>query len=177
MLDVWGNLMPSVGTRDTQTVSSGGASTRPPSIAGVHVHQLGNVMTRSGWLTEVFRTDWPGVGTPVHQVTWAHMNPGAVTDWHAHSKQTDRIVGVSGNIKLALWDGRDVSPTKGATQIVRIGAARPVMVIVPPEVWHGLRNESGSAAGYINIVDQLYDYEDPDNWRLAARASEIPDIL
>jgi hypothetical protein len=81
------------------------------------------------------------VGIPVHQVTWVHMNPGAVTHWHARSKQTDRIVGVSGNIKLALWDGRDVSPTKAATQIVRIGAARPVMIIVPPHdpLRHDLR--------------------------------------
>jgi dTDP-4-dehydrorhamnose 3,5-epimerase len=163
--------------RSSTSVSNGGASTRPSSIAGVHIHELGNVMTRSGWLTELFRTDWPGVGIPVHQVTWVHTNPGAVTHWHAHSKQTDRIVGVSGNIKLALWDGRNVSPTKGATQIARIGAARPVMTIVSPEIWHGLRNESGAAAGYINIVEQRYNYENPDNWRLAARSSEIPGIL
>ena len=39
------------------------------------------------------------------------------------------------------------------------------MVIVPPGVWHGLRNESGVPAGYINVIDQLYDHVDPDNWR------------
>jgi dTDP-4-dehydrorhamnose 3,5-epimerase len=169
--------MPSVGIKDTQTVVSGGAGAGSPGIAGVRIHELGNVITRSGFLTEIFRTDWPDVETQVQQVIWVQLNPGAVTDWHAHSKQTDRLVGVGGNLKLALWDGRDQSPTKGATQIVRIGAMRPVMVVVPPEVWHGLRNESGAPAGYINVVDQLYDYEHPDNWRLTARASEIPDIL
>jgi dTDP-4-dehydrorhamnose 3,5-epimerase len=60
---------------------------------------------------------------------------------------------------------------------VRIGAMRPVMVVVPPEVWHGLRNESGAPAGYINVVDQLYDYENPDNRRLTPRCAEIPDVL
>ena len=126
---------------------------------------------------EAFRTDWSVVGITVRQVNWVQLNPGAVTDWHAHARQTDHIVGMGGNIKLALWDARDVSPTKGATEIVRIGAIRPVMVIVPPGVWHALRNESGVPAGYLNIIDELYDHAKPDNWRLAPRSAEIPDIL
>ena len=128
-------------------------------------------------MMEAFRTDWSVVGITVRQVNWVQLNPGAVTDWHAHARQTDHIVGMGGNIKLALWDARDVSPTKGATEIVRIGAIRPVMVIVPPGVWHALRNESGVPAGYLNIIDELYDHAEPDNWRLAPRSAEIPDIL
>jgi len=169
--------MSSFGMRDAQTVLPSGARSASPKIAAVHVHELGNVITRSGFMMEVFRTDWPVAGSTVRQVNWVQLNPGAVTDWHSHSKQYDHIVGVSGNIKLALWDGRDDSSTKGATEIVRIGAIRPVMVIVPPGVWHGLRNESGVPAGYINIIDALYDHEKPDNWRLTPRSTEIPDIL
>ena len=169
--------MPSVGIRDGQTVVGGGARCAPPKISGVVIHELGNVLTRSGSLTEIFRADWPNITGHVRQVNWTVLNPDAVTDWHAHNRQTDHIIGVGGNIKIALWDGRDNSPTKGASEIIRVGAARPVMVIVPPEVWHGLRNESGVLAAYINIIDQLYDYEKPDNWRLTARAQELPDIL
>ena len=105
------------------------------------------------------------------------LSPGAVTDWHCHTKQSDHLIGVGGNIKLALWDGRDESASKGCSEIVRIGAMRPLMVVVPPGVWHGLRNESGMPAGYINVTDQLYDYANPDNWRLTPGATEIPDIL
>ena len=165
------------GIRDSQTVLPGGARSASPKIAAVFIHDLGNVITRSGFMTEVFRADWSVAGIAVRQVNWVQLNPGAVTDWHSHSKQTDHIVGVGGNIKLALWDGREASPTKGASEIVRIGAIRPVMVIVPPGVWHGLRNESGAPAGYINIIDKLYVHEEPDNWRLAPRSTEIPDIL
>ena len=169
--------MPPVGVRDSQTVVAGGGRAAPSKIAGVQIHELGNVLTRSGFMTEIFRTDWPVVGITVRQVNWVQLNPGAVTDWHAHAKQTDHLVGIGGNIKLALWDGRDSSPTKGATEIVRMGAIRPVMVIVPRGVWHGLRNESGEPAGYLNMIDELYDHADPDNWRLAPRATDIPDIL
>ena len=169
--------MAPVGVRDSQTVVASGGRAGAPKITGVQVHDLGNVITRSGFMTEIFRADWPVIGITVRQVNWVQLNPGAVTDWHAHAGQTDHLVGVGGNIKLALWDGRDASPTQGATEIIRMGAACPVMVIVPSGVWHGLRNESGEAAGYLNIIDALYDHAAPDNWRLAPRATGIPDIL
>lgn len=169
--------MPRIGMKDGQSVVPGGGRAAPPRIDGVSVVELGNVLTRSGWMTEVFRTDWPGVATEVRQVNWVELNPGAVTDWHVHAAQTDHIIGVGGNIKLALWDGRERSPTKGVGEVIRIGAMRPVMVIVPPQVWHAMRNESGVPAGYLNVVDRLYEHAAPDNWRLRPGAPEIPDIL
>jgi dTDP-4-dehydrorhamnose 3,5-epimerase len=169
--------MPSQGRRDPQTVIATGARAKPPAIDGVQVRELGNVITRSGFMTEIFRSDWSAMDVSVRQVNWVQLNPGAVTDWHVHSRQTDHLVGVGGNIKLALWDGRENSSTKGASEIVRMGAARPVIVVVPCGIWHAMRNESGQPAGYLNVIDQLYDHEAPDNWRLAPRAEEIPDIL
>lgn len=165
------------GVRDPQTVLPSGAKAGAPAIDGVRIHELGNIITRSGFMTEVFRTDWPDVGISVRQVNWVQLNPGAVTDWHAHAKQTDHLIAVGGNIKLALWDNRDKSSTKGATEVVRMGAVRPVMVIVPSGVWHALRNESGEPAGYLNVINELYEHKMPDNWRLAPRSAEIPDIL
>jgi dTDP-4-dehydrorhamnose 3,5-epimerase len=169
--------MPLAGSRDAQTVLPGGARAHAPKIAGVQIHELGNIITRSGFMTEVFRTDWSVVGISVRQVNWVQLDPGKVTDWHFHARQTDHLVAVGGNIKLALCDGREGSATKGMSEIVRMGAARPVIVVVPPGVWHGLRNESGLPAGYLNMVNELYAYENPDNWRLPPGSSDIPDIL
>ena len=166
-----------IGTRDTQTVKSDGARAHTPNISGVLVRDLGNILTRSGSMAEVFRIDWSEIGIEVRQVNWVEMNPGAVTDWHAHAKQTDHLVGIGGNIKLALWDARPRSPTHGATDIIRIGAKRPVIVIVPPGVWHGLRNESGCPASYLNITDETYVHEEPDNWRAEPGSPMIPNVL
>ena len=169
-------LLP-VGIKDSQTVVTGGRRAAPLRIAGVQVHDLGNILTRSGWMVELFRTDWPVIGIAPQQVIWAQLNPSGITDWHRHGKGTDHLIGVGGNIKLGLFDGREDSPTRGATEMIRLGGMRPVMVVVPPGVWHALRNESGEAAGYINVTDQLYDHHDPDNWRLPPGTPDIPAVL
>jgi dTDP-4-dehydrorhamnose 3,5-epimerase len=166
-----------VGKRDGQTVVRGGRPSAPPRIAGVEIIELGNVLTRSGVLLELFRTDWPGIRITPQQMNWVQMTPGGTTDWHRHTRQIDHLVGVSGIIKLALWDGRQGSQTHNATDVIRFGELHPIMVIVPPGVWHALRNESGAPAGYVNMFDRLYDYEHPDNWRLDASSPGIPDIL
>jgi dTDP-4-dehydrorhamnose 3,5-epimerase len=165
------------GMKDRQTVVAGGGRAVAPKISGVEIIDLGNVITRSGWMCEIFRTDRPASGIAVRQVNWVQLNPGAVTDWHAHARQTDRIVGIGGNIKLALWDTRKSASSHGMGEVIRLGVARPVMVVVPPGVYHGLRNESGAPAGYIVVIDELYDYADPDNWRIEPKSLELPDIL
>jgi dTDP-4-dehydrorhamnose 3,5-epimerase len=165
------------GTKDLQSVLAGGRRSEAPRIDGVRVIELGNVLTRSGWMMEAYRTDW-AVGTnPVRQINWVELNPSAVTDWHCHEHQSDHIVGVGGPIKLVLWDDREGSPTRGATEIIRISALRPVMAVVPPGVWHALRNESGAPAGYLNVIDQLYAHAAPDNFRPAPDITNLPDIL
>jgi dTDP-4-dehydrorhamnose 3,5-epimerase len=163
--------------RDTQTSGPGGARFGDPAIDGVQIHEIGNILTRSGLMAEVFRTDWPGFATEVRQVNWVTLNPEGVTDWHCHARQTDRLVSVAGPIKLALWDGRPGSPTHGKHDIIRFGAARPLVVTVPPGVWHALRNESGGFAGYLNVTDELYVYEDPDAYRVGRDAGVLPNIL
>lgn len=168
---------PATGRRDAQTVDARGRRAVSLRIAGVEIVELGNVLTRSGTLLELFRKDWAPIRIDVQQVNYVQLNAGGVTDWHRHELQTDHLVGVGGNIKLALFDGRAQSPTGGQSDIVRLGALRPVMVIVPPGVWHALRNESGEPAGYLNVIDRTYDHADPDNWRLDSRTTDIPDIL
>jgi dTDP-4-dehydrorhamnose 3,5-epimerase len=170
-------MLDSAGKRDGQSVLPGGGRACPPKIDGVKILELGNVLTRSGWMTEVFRKDWSGVEIVPQQINWVELNPNGVTDWHRHAAQTDHLIGVGGSVKLVLWDGRADSSTFQETEVIRMGAIRPVMVIVPPGVWHALRNESGQPAGYLNVTDQLYNHERPDNWRLPPDMAEIPSIL
>ena len=164
-----------IGRRDPQTALPDGRRSSPPNIVGVEITEIGNIITRSGWMAEVFRTDWHGQEVAVQQVNYAVLNPHGVTDWHCHQVQNDRLIGLSGAIKLCLWDGRPSSPSRDKIDIIRFGAARPLLVKVPNGVWHALRNESGEPAAYLNVADQVYVHERPDNWR--ASATDLPDIL
>ncbi|MBB5753732.1 cupin domain-containing protein [Prosthecomicrobium pneumaticum] len=163
------------GVKDPQSVRPDGSRATPFAIAGVRTIALHNVLTRSGVLTEILRTDWPELSIAPRHVILATMNPGGITDWHRHRMQTDHLVAIGGTIKLVLWDGREDSPTHGAADVIRMGVMRPLIAIVPPGVWHGLRNESGVPASYLNINDVPYDHADPDNHRLPAD-SPLPPI-
>jgi dTDP-4-dehydrorhamnose 3,5-epimerase len=165
------------GTRDRQTVAGTDRPARPTAIAGVQLVDLGNVTTRSGSLIELFRADWSSSDVAPTQVNWVQLKVGGVTDWHRHELQNDRLVGVSGSIRLALWDDRPNSPTRGASMTVQFSAEAPVLAIVPPGVWHALRNLGAEPAGYLNVIDQTYDYSRPDNWRLQPGTPGVPDIL
>ncbi|MEO6292675.1 MAG: hypothetical protein ABIO88_08645 [Burkholderiaceae bacterium] len=143
------------------------------NIAGVRIIKLNNILTRSGLMNEVFRSSW-FEDIKVNQINWVELNPQGLTDWHCHAVQTDRLIGVSGNIKLCLFDDRPDSVTRGATDVIRIGIAAPIMVVFPPGIWHGLRNESGVPAAYLNVVEHLYDHEKPDNFRQSHDSSDIP---
>jgi dTDP-4-dehydrorhamnose 3,5-epimerase len=160
--------------RDPQTVTGDGRDAGAARIDGVQLREARNVLTRSGTLLEVFRADWPEVAIAPAQVNWVMLWPGGVTDWHRHELQTDHLFVVSGNIKLCLYDDRPGSPTAGVANTFRVGELRPTLVIVPPGVWHGLRNETGERAGYVNYFDHLYVHEEPDNWRLPHDTPAIP---
>ncbi|MBN9584915.1 MAG: hypothetical protein BGN84_10265 [Afipia sp. 62-7] len=162
------------GEKDFQTVTVAGDRAQPFNIEGVRTISLNNVLTRSGAVTELFRTDWSDISIEPRHVILATMNPGAITDWHRHTRQTDHLIAISGNIKLVLWDGRDSSPTKGKHDIIRLGVLRPLVAVVPPGVWHGLRNESGTIAHYINVNDVPYDHADPDSFRLSSEHGKAP---
>jgi len=161
----------------SETVSSSDAGAAASRIDGVHVVRLPHVAMPDGFMMELYRTDWPKTGNTVRQINWFQLDAGTVTGWHCHTGHTDHLIGVAGTIKLALWDGRDASPSRGATEVVRMSPSRPTMVIVPPGVWHGLRNERDQPAGYVQVLDALYDHKNPDSRKLPLGTPDIPDVL
>jgi dTDP-4-dehydrorhamnose 3,5-epimerase len=160
-----------------QAEAASGGERRVTAIDGVHVLTLPHVTVPNGFMMELLRTDWPQVDVLVRQINWFQLADKAVTGWHCHNEHIDCLAGVAGTIKLALFDGRDASASRGATEVVRMGPDRPTMVIIPPGVWHGLRNEGNGPAGYIQVLDALYNHADPDSRKFPLGTPEIPAIL
>ena len=164
---------PVLGTKDGKTVEQFKACAMASKIHGVRTIKLNNIRTKSGLMNEVFRSDWFEV-MDVKQINFVDLKPHASTDWHCHSTQTDRIIGLSAEIRLHLCDGRKESSSCGMSEIFVLGISEPTMVIFPPGIWHKLTNENGACGAYLNVLEQLYDHDNPDNHQLPAGTVEIP---
>lgn len=162
------------GRRDRQTVDRDWNIVGQPEIEGVVCKEIRPVTTGDGCLTEIWRREWGLDGLAVGQVFQSLLDPGTVTAWHAHAETTDRLFCAMGRVHLALYDGRKSSPTFGAVWQRVFGQERPLLVVVPPGVWHGLKTLGTTPSLILNLVDRAYSYESPDHWRLPPDAPQIP---
>jgi dTDP-4-dehydrorhamnose 3,5-epimerase len=167
-----GGVLPKA-VKDQQSITSDWEVTQP-LIDGVRVKEVRHVPKNNGYLTEIWREEWDLDSLPVKQVFQVFVNPGGVSAWHTHLKTTDRLFINQGLVKIVLYDARKTSPTHKRLNVFRFGTMRPALVIVPPGVWHGVENISDQPSLILNMVDEPYQYEDPDHWRLSPDTNEIP---
>ncbi len=142
-------------------------------IEGVKVKQLRVIPDERGRLMEILRSD-DDCFQKFGQVYMTTARPSVVKAWHYHKKQTDNFSVVSGMSKLALYDARKDSPTYGEVNEFFIGVHNPILVTIPPLVYHGFKCVSPEEAIAINCPTELYDYENPDEFRLEAHTKEVP---
>lgn len=162
------------GQKDARLVDADWQPANLPSIEGVHIKSIANMLGDRTRLTEIWRRDWQLDDLPIEQVFQSLLEPGALTAWHCHAHTTDRMFCALGRIKLALYDARGESSTYGTVIEMRLGEERPMLITVPPGVWHGVACLGSRPALLINLVDKAYDYDDPDHWRLPADTPQIP---
>ncbi len=143
------------------------------TIEGVVIKPLRVIPDERGRLMEILRVD-DDVFERFGQVYVTTTYPGVVKAWHMHKLQTDHMAAVLGMFKLALYDARPGSSTKGTLQELYMGIHRPVMVRIPPGVYHGWMCVSEEEGMVVNIPDLPYDRERPDEFRLPADTLEIP---
>lgn len=137
-------------------------SLRTSLLAGVIVRRTRPVPHEDGHLTEVARTDWPELGNPIVQVHVTTTLPGRVRAWGLHQRNTDRLFVVSGTVKIALFDGREGSPTFGLLNEFIVSERSPALVCIPPDMYHGWKNIGTTEASIINMPDRAYIHDGPD---------------
>jgi dTDP-4-dehydrorhamnose 3,5-epimerase len=160
--------------KDSQSITAEWIPINSDFIEGVQVREVKNVLKNNGLLTEIYRDDWEIDNHKVGQVFQVLLYPGGLSAWHAHQHTTDRLFVSHGVIKIVLYDGREDSPTYGHINEFRAGSLRPLLITVPPKVWHGVYNYGNVEASLLNIVDEPYKYSDPDHWRIPSDSPEIP---
>ena len=142
-------------------------------IDGVKVKKLKVIPDERGRLMEMLRSDDP-LFIKFGQVYLSTTYPGVVKAWHYHKNQIDNIVAVKGMLKLVIYDPRENSSTKGEVVEFFIGEHNPVLIQIPNRLYHGWKCISESEALAINCPTEVYDYENPDEFRLPFDSDEIP---
>jgi len=142
-------------------------------IAGVRVKKLRVIPDERGRLMEILRKDDEAFER-FGQVYMTTAKPGVVKAWHYHRKQTDNFTCVHGKIRLALYDARKGSPTRGEVNEFSLGLDEPLLVTIPKMVYHGFKGLSDDEAIVINTPTRPYDRERPDEFRVDAYENDIP---
>src|SRR5512147_213073 len=100
-----------------------------PLIDGVRVKPLRVVADERGYLFEMLRNDDPFFQKFGQSYVTA-VYPGVIKAWHFHRKQTDHFVCVHGMIKVALYDDREGSPTRGEVNEFFLGERNLILLVI-----------------------------------------------
>ncbi len=142
-------------------------------IDGVKVKHLKVIPDHRGRLMEVLRSD-DDLFSKFGQAYITTVYPGVVKAWHYHRVQADNLAVLVGMVQVALYDPRDESPTKGQLDVLYAGLHNPILVHVPRLVHHGFKNIGTEEAIVLNIPTEVYNYRDPDEYRLDPHDNDIP---
>jgi len=142
-------------------------------IDGVRIKKLKVISDERGRLMEILRND-DDVFTKFGQVYMTTAYPGVVKAWHYHKHQTDYMTVVKGMMEIVLYDNRDGSKTKGEINRFFAGEHNPLLVVIPEMVYHGFKCISETEAIVVNTPTAVYNYEQPDEYRVDPHKNDIP---
>lgn len=142
-------------------------------IEDVKIKKLLVIPDERGRLMEILRND-DELFTNFGQVYMTTAYPGVVKGWHYHKKQTDNMAVVRGMMKLVLYDKRENSSTYRLVNEFFFGEHQPLLIQIPPYVFHGFKAISECEAIVINIPTESYNYDEPDEFRLHPHDNDIP---
>ena len=142
-------------------------------ISGVNVKELKLIPDERGFLMEILRSD-DELFQQFGQAYITAAYPGVVKAWHYHTRQTDHFCVVSGMAKVALFDARKGSPTYGEVNEFFMGDRQRLLVSIPPGVYHGYKNIGTTDCLLLNIPTELYNYDEPDEYRADPHDGSIP---
>jgi len=142
-------------------------------IEGVFIKKLKLIEDDRGRLMEMLRCD-DKIFKKFGQVYITTAKPGYVKAWHYHKKQTDNFVCVKGSIRVGLYDGRENSKTKGMVQEFILNLEKPILLQIPPGVYHGFESYTEDDCILINLPTEPYNHKNPDECRINPFNNNIP---
>jgi dTDP-4-dehydrorhamnose 3,5-epimerase len=113
-------------------------------IDGLLVVPLRRIPDERGTIFHMLRRDDPHF-REFGEIYFTSIYRGVVKGWHRHREMTLNYACVWGRVKLAVYDERPGSPTKGALLERFLGTDDYSLVVIPPGLWVGLKGLSEEA--------------------------------
>ena len=116
-----------------------------------------------GYLFEALRKGDKLFDGKFGQVLVSVSKAGVIRAWHRHKKQTDYTCCVQG--KILFGTAEEKKNGKAKTKKYVLDGKKPVLVKVPPKVWHGYKVLGKKEAMVLYIMDVPYNPKNPDEQR------------
>lgn len=143
-------------------------------IDGVVIRNLTLFSDERGFLLELMRLNDKELKAPdIKQIIASYSYPGMIKGWHLHFRQEDRLVGITGMVKLVLYDYRRESPTYQTINEIFMGDKCPRAVYIPPGIFHGTKNIGAGMSVVIGMPSLFYDPDDVDEVRVNPMDNDI----
>jgi dTDP-4-dehydrorhamnose 3,5-epimerase len=143
------------------------------NIEGVHVVPLRRVPDERGTVMHMLRADDPHF-LDFGEIYFSTVYRGVVKGWHRHRDMTLNCACIFGRIKLALYDERENSPSRGALMELFPGPDQYVLVQIPPGVWNGFKGLSDPCAIVANCCTHPHEPDADRTDRLDPFSNHIP---
>lgn len=159
--------------KDVQTVTAEGESVKP-LIDGVRIRYALTIPDERGTICEMYNPAWNFTDEPLVYVYQTTIRPGRVKGWVMHHNQDDRLFISYGTVQVALYDGREESPTYKMLTVHYLGEQNRGLIRIPRGVFHALKNVGQTDVVFVNMPTRAYNHADPDKYRLPLNNDIIP---
>ncbi len=142
-------------------------------IEGVKVIPLKRIPDERGTIMHMLRRDDPHF-IEFGEIYFSTIYRGVIKGWHRHRDMTLNYACVFGRIKLAIYDDREDSPTRGALMEQFLGPDHYALVQIPPGLWNGFKGMSDPHAIIANCCTHAHDPSAMRSDRLDPHNNDIP---
>ncbi len=133
-----------------------------PEIDGVVTAQLRQIGDERGAVLHMLRSDAPDFER-FGECYFSEILPGAIKAWKRHRGQTQNLAVPVGRIRLAIFDDRVLSLTRGNICVLELGRPDAYLRIrIPPGVWYGFSCISATPGLVANCADRPHDPADSE---------------
>jgi dTDP-4-dehydrorhamnose 3,5-epimerase len=142
-----------------------------PVIDGVQVRPLRIISDSRGDIMHMMKAS-DDAFQQFGEIYFSLIIPGAVKAWHLHEKMTINYAVPQGSIKLALFDDRADSPTRGQINEIVLGSSNYQLVTIPPKIWNGFIGTGDQVSIVANCATIPHDPNEIH--RLDPHTTEVP---